>query len=138
LKTPLDEKTLEGIAGSPLDDALGLSFAGVEGDVVVLRLVPAEVALGTLEPPVLHGGTLATAVDTAAWFAIVRVSGTRSWVASDLRIDYLRPAALDPLRIEATCVKAGRTLALADVRVVREDDPARIVAVGRGSFARVC
>jgi uncharacterized protein (TIGR00369 family) len=137
LTTPLDAKTLEGIAGSPLDDALGLSFAGVEGDAVVLRLVPAEVALGTLAPPVLHGGTLATCIDTAAWFAIVRVSGTQSWVAADLRIDYLRPAVLEPLRIEATCVKAGRTLALADVRVVREDDPSRVVAVGRGSFARV-
>jgi uncharacterized protein (TIGR00369 family) len=133
----MDLETLRGIVGSPLDDAVGFSFAGLEGDTIVCRLVPAQAALGVIDPPVLHGGTLATCVDTAAWYAVVHASDSQSWVAVDLRIDYLRPAALDPLRIEARSLRVGRTLAVADVRIAREDDPARLLAVGRATFARV-
>ena len=45
-------------------------------------------------------------------------SGSQAWVAIDLRCDYLRPAPPDPMRITATCLRAGRTLAVADVRVL--------------------
>jgi uncharacterized protein (TIGR00369 family) len=133
----MTEHELKGIVGSPLDDALGFSFSGLEDGAVVCRLAPMRAALGTIEPPTLHGGTLATCIDTAAWYAIVHESGSQDWVAVDLRIDYLRPAPPDPLRIDATCLRAGRTLAVADVRIALSGEPDRLIAVGRGTFARV-
>jgi uncharacterized protein (TIGR00369 family) len=102
----------------------------------VCRLVPTHAALGTVEPPTLHGGALATCVDTASWYAVVHASGSQEWVAIDLRCDYLRPALPDPMRITATCLRAGRTLAVADVRVTAAGEPDRLIAVGRATFAR--
>jgi uncharacterized protein (TIGR00369 family) len=132
----MTEHELKGIAGSPLDDALGFSFVGIEDGEVVCRLSPAHVALGTIEPPTLHGGTLATCVDTTCWYAVVYASGSQEWVAVDLRCDYLRPAPPDPLRLTATCLRAGRTLAVADVRITLSEEPDRLIAVGRATFAR--
>jgi uncharacterized protein (TIGR00369 family) len=132
----MTEHELKGIAGSPLDDALGFSFIGIEDDEVVCRLNPTQTALGTIEPPVLHGGALATCVDTACWYAVVRESGSQEWVAVDLGIDYLRPAPPDPLRLTATCLRAGRTLAVAEVRITLSGEPDRLLAIGRATFAR--
>jgi uncharacterized protein (TIGR00369 family) len=130
------EDELKGIVGSPLDDALGFSFIGIEDGEVVCRLLPTRTALGTLEPPTLHGGTLATCVDTSCWYAVVHASGTQEWVAVDLGIDYLRPAPPDPLRLTATCLRAGRSLAVAEVRITLSGEPDRLIAVGRATFAR--
>jgi uncharacterized protein (TIGR00369 family) len=132
----MTEHELKGIAGSPLDDALGFSFVGIEDGEVVCRLSPAHAALGTIEPPTLHGGTLATCVDTTCWYAVVYASGSQEWVAVDLRCDYLRPAPPDPLRLTATCLRTGRTLAVADVRITLSEEPDRLIAVGRATFAR--
>jgi uncharacterized protein (TIGR00369 family) len=132
----MTEHELKGIAGSPLDDALGFSFVGIEDGEVVCRLSPRHAALGTIEPPTLHGGTLATCVDTTCWYAVVYASGSQEWVAVDLRCDYLRPAPPDPLRLTATCLRKGRTLAVADVRITLSEEPDRLIAVGRATFAR--
>jgi uncharacterized protein (TIGR00369 family) len=132
----MSEHELKGIVGSPLDDALGFSFSGIEDGAVVCRLAPTHAALGTIEPPTLHGGTLATCIDTACWYALVHESGSQEWVAVDLRCDYLRPAPPDPLRIEAACLRVGRRLGVVDVRIALSGELDRLIAVGRGTFAR--
>lgn len=122
---------------SPLDSALGLVAVELGDDGVVMRFDPQPVALGGDSPRrFLHGGALATCVDTAAWYAIAHASpGT--WVAVDIRCDFLRLADLEPHRVRATCLRAGRTLAVADVEIAPWDEPERVVAVGRAQFARV-
>jgi uncharacterized protein (TIGR00369 family) len=132
----MGEHELKGIVGSPLDDALGFSFIGIEDDEVVCRLAPTHTALGTIEPPTLHGGTLAACVDSACWYAVVHASGSQEWVAVQLAIDYLRPAPPDPLRLSASCLRAGRSLSVADVRITLSGEPDRLIAVGRTTFAR--
>ncbi len=66
----------------------------------------------------------------------MEASGSQEWVAVDLSIDYLRPAPPDPLRLTATCLRAGRTLAVAEVRITLSGEPDRLLAVGRATFAR--
>jgi acyl-coenzyme A thioesterase PaaI-like protein len=39
--------------------------------------------------------------------------------------------------VEARCLRAGRTLALADVHIAPWDEPGRAVAVGRAQLARI-
>jgi uncharacterized protein (TIGR00369 family) len=121
---------------APLDAAIGLAAVELLDDAVVLRLDPALLALGAVEPrPFLHGGTLATCVDTAGWYAVVHASpGT--WIAVDLRCDFLRLAGPGPHRVLARCLRAGRTLATADVEIAPWDDPQALVAVGRARYAR--
>jgi uncharacterized protein (TIGR00369 family) len=121
---------------APLDAAIGLVAVGIEGDAVVLRLDPTPAALGGDEPrPFLHGGTLATCVDTAGWYAVAHAS-PGNWVAVDLRCDFVRLAGPEPHRVEARCLRAGRALAVADVRIAPWDDPERLVAVGRAQYTR--
>lgn len=121
---------------APLDAAIGLVAVEVLTDTVVLRLDPSAAALGGDEPrPFLHGGTLATCVDTAGWYAVAHAS-PGAWLAVDLRCDFLRLARPVPHRVVARCLRAGRTLATADVEIVPWDDPATLVAVGRARYAR--
>lgn len=121
---------------SPLDGALGHELVEVADGVAVLRLTPGEIALGSVDPPHLHGGTLATCVDTAAWYAACSAGGG-DWVVSSLSIDFLRPVSVEDLRVTGMCRRAGRTLAVVDVEIARWDDPGRMIAIGRASLARL-
>jgi uncharacterized protein (TIGR00369 family) len=132
----MTEAELRALAPAPLDAALGLALHGFEDSAAVLRLEPPALAVGNEEPEYLHGGVLATCVDTAAWYAVV-YEREGDWVMVDLRCDFLRLAAREPHRVEARCLRAGRTLALADVSIAPWDRPERSVAVGRAQLARV-
>jgi uncharacterized protein (TIGR00369 family) len=121
---------------SPLDDALGLTVERAADGVAVLRIEPGALAVvDDEEPPFLHGGALATCVDTAAWYAAESAS-PGSWVVSSLQLDCLRLARPEPHTVRATCRKAGRTLAVADVEIAAASDPERVVALGRATLAR--
>ena len=121
---------------SPFDAAIRLTAVEVLEDAVVLRLDPPETALGGDDPrPFLHGGALATCVDTAGWYAVEHAS-PGGWLAIDLRCDFLRLAGPAPHRVVGRCVHAGRTLGTADVEISPWDEPGRLVAVGRARFAR--
>lgn len=121
---------------SPLDDAVGLTLVSAEDGAAVLRLAPGEAAVVAGEgQPFLHGGALATCVDTAAWYAAESAS-PGGWVVSSVSLDCLRLARPEPHVVRATCRKAGRTLAVADVEIAAEADPARVVALGRATLAR--
>jgi uncharacterized protein (TIGR00369 family) len=129
--------TAIGSSAAPLDAALGLTRAADEGHWAVLRLEPREVAIGATDPVTyLHGGALATAVDTAAWEAIVRVSAD-AWVVADLRIDFMRLARNETHRVRATARRVGRGQAVADVEIAAWDDETRVVALGRVMLAKV-
>ena len=121
---------------SALDDGIGLVLEEAAAGVAVLLLEPASLAVVDDEgPPFLHGGALATCVDTAAWYATESAS-PGSWVVSSLTLDCLRLARAEPHFVRATCRKAGRTLAVADVEIVAVSDPSRVVALGRATLAR--
>ena len=123
-------------APSPLDAAIGLRIVELHDDRVVLRLEPSPAALGGETPrPFLHGGALATCVDTAGWAAVHHRS-PGAWLATDLRCDFLRLAAPAPHRVTARCLMAGRTLGVADVEIAPWDEPGRPVAVGRIQLLR--
>jgi uncharacterized protein (TIGR00369 family) len=131
----MTEAELRALAPSRLDSALGLTLHGFEDGAAVLRLDPPELAVGSDDPEYLHGGALATCVDTAAWYAVVH-EREGDWVIVDLRCDFLRMAGREPHRVEARCLRAGRSLALADVQIAPWDRPERAVAVGRAQLAR--
>lgn len=121
---------------SKLDGALGLTLEGAEDGIATLRLDPQEVGVVEEEErKYLHGGALATCIDTAAWYAAASASPA-DWLVTTLQLDALRLARPEPHRIVARCVRAGRTRAVADVEIVSEADPERIVSVGRVSLAR--
>ncbi len=131
------QRTPDGGSAARLDAALGLTRAADDGDAAVLRLDPSDIAVGATEPVTyLHGGALATCIDTAAWEAIVRVSDD-AWVVADMRIDFVKLARHEAHRVRATARKIGRAQAVADVEITAWDDPSRLVALGRVMLAKV-
>ena len=129
--------TAPGSSAAPLDAALGLTRDADDGDWAVLRLEPSEIAIGATDPVTyLHGGALATCIDTAAWEAIVRVSSD-SWVVADMRIDFMRLARNETHRVRSSARKVGRSQAVADVEITAWNDATRVVALGRVMLAKV-
>ena len=134
---PSESGTSLGGHAAPLDAAIGLTRHSDDGDWVVLRLDPEPVAVGATEPVTyLHGGVVATCVDTASWEAVVQLN-EESWVVADMRIDFMRLARNEPHRVRATARKIGRRQALADVEIAPWDEPSRMVALGRVLLAKV-
>lgn len=122
---------------SPLDEAIGLTFEHAADGVATLRLEPRPVALFEEQGAmIVHGGALATCVDTATWYAVVSAVGG-DWVVSGLHVDFLRPVSAGTYRVVARCRRAGRTTAVADVEIAPADDPDRLVALGRATLARL-
>ena len=135
----MTEAELLALAPARLDAGIGLKLVGFEDGAAILRLEPPALTVVGDEgpgPEYLHGGALATCVDTAAWYAVAH-ERDGDWVMADLRCDFLRMAAREPHRVEARCLRAGRMLATADVRIAPWDRPERIVALGRAQLARI-
>ncbi|HVY58592.1 MAG TPA: PaaI family thioesterase [Xanthobacteraceae bacterium] len=84
------------------------------------------------DDPAYHGGVIATLIDIAG-HAAVAVHIGRMTPTIDLRIDYLRPAGASDLTATARLVRAGRSVARADVEIADADG--RLIAIGRGSFS---
>lgn len=118
-----------------LDTAVGLARVEAADGRAVFQLTPGPVAVVEGDPSFLHGGALATVVDTAAWAAVASAHG-EDWLVVDLRVDFLRLARPDAHRVVATVRRAGRRLAVADVEIAPEADPDRPVALGRVTLAR--
>jgi uncharacterized protein (TIGR00369 family) len=78
-----------------------------------------------------HGGVIATLIDLAGHAAVATLIG-RPAPTIDLRIDYLRSAPSVTLLARARVLRAGRTVARADVEVTADGV---VVAVGRGTFS---
>jgi acyl-coenzyme A thioesterase PaaI-like protein len=121
---------------SKLDGALGLTLEGAEDGVATLRLDPGEIATVEEEQRAyLHGGTLATCIDTAAWYAAASASPGK-WLVTSLQLEGLRLARPEPHSVIARCIRAGRTRAVVDVEIASDVDPERVVTVGRVNLLR--
>ncbi|MDH4145098.1 MAG: PaaI family thioesterase [Acidimicrobiia bacterium] len=103
-----------------------------EAGRVVLRL-PYRNSLqrldGTLQ---VHGGPIASVIDTAGTYAVSVLVG-HGVPTVNLRVDYLRPAVDTDLVATAVVRRAGRSMAVADVDL--HDGDGRLVAVGRGTWS---
>lgn len=79
----------------------------------------------------LHGGLTSTLVDTISTIAIMANERGEPGVSTELSVSYLRAPKLgETVRIDAECLKVGRTLAFAKVDIRRLSDDA-LVAVGK-------
>lgn len=79
----------------------------------------------------VHGGAIATALDTAACFALIARIGTDCSTV-DLRIDYVRPALDAEFAVRGTVLRAGKRLGWGDATLTTLDG--RLVASARGTF----
>lgn len=122
----------DALTASPFHRFLGVRLARAAPDEVVVELPFRDELLADSNAAYIHGGVIASLIDTTACFAVIAGVG-RDVPTIDLRVDYFRPAGREPLQAVGRMIKGGRSLAVADVEVLGADR--RVIAVGRGLFS---
>ena len=128
------EQMQEMLDSIPFIRFLGLQAVSIDYETqsVTLRM-PMRPELERLpDSGQVHGGPIASLIDTAGDFALVSIVGAPV-PTINYRVDYLRPAAGDGLLGVARVRRAGRNVGVVDIDVI--DTQERLVAVGRGCYA---
>jgi len=74
-------------------------------------------------------------IDTCGGAAVWTRVESRDRVSTvDLRVDYLRPGPLEDLACEATVVRAGNRVGVADMKLFAVSAPERVIASGKGVY----
>jgi uncharacterized protein (TIGR00369 family) len=118
---------------TPVHRALGLRVVQSAERSVVLRADTGPEHLAEDGADYLHGGVVATLLDTTATFALIGVTGT-DWSTVDLRVDYLRPTPPGQLEARGSAVQIGKRLGRATAELFAADS--RLVASATGTFTR--
>ena len=85
---------------------------------------------------VVHGGAIASLIDTAAAFAIVSLLSSGERVTTvDLTVSYLRPLTTGRARATARVVRAGRRLITVSGEVL--DDGGTLVATALTTYIKI-
>jgi uncharacterized protein (TIGR00369 family) len=85
---------------------------------------------------VIHGGAVASLIDTAAAFAVLTQLDTNDRVSTtDLTIHYLRPASSGRLTAEARIVRGGRRLFVLSIEV--RNDQQILIATAVTSYIKI-
>ncbi len=113
---------------------LGLILESSDETGVVFHMTSRPEILGSPSTGALHGGIVASLIDTAASYAVMAQTG-RSLATVDMRVDYHRPAICREYRVEGSVVKVGRAVAVSDARVF--DDKGLLLASGRALLMHI-
>ena len=85
---------------------------------------------------VVHGGAVASLIDTASAFAVVtQLEPNERVTTTDLTIHYLRPVTAGRLTATARTVRAGRRLFVLSVEVI--DDQRQLVATAVTTYIKL-
>lgn len=122
------------IDGTPVHRALRLRLVGTSSSGLVLQADAGAEHAGADGSQFLHGGVVATVLDSAATFALIAATET-DWSTVDLRIDYVRPVPVGVLRVRGTVVHIGRRLGRATAELVAAGSE-RLLASAAGTFVR--
>ena len=100
------------LIGMKLED-IGIDFATILLDIDAER---------HFQPfGIVHGGVLATLIDTATfWAAYARLPQDMGLVNIDLKLNYLQPAISGRLTARGRCIRPGRTLSYTEAHVYDE------------------
>ena len=106
----------DSVRDAPYPNLIGLTIAAL--DIDSCRI---ELSLGKrhMQPfGIVHGGVLATLIDTATfWAGFLRLPEDAGLVNVDLKLNYLKAVTGGPLRAEGRCLRAGRQISYAEASV---------------------
>lgn len=103
------EALRESVKHAPYPNLIGMTIASLEFDRCRIDL---ELGERHLQPfGIVHGGVLATLIDTATfWAGFMRLPEDAGLVNVDLKLNYLKAVVSGSLRAEGECLRAGRQI----------------------------
>ena len=121
----------DSVHGAPYPALIGLRLSQLEFDRCRIDLALAE---RHMQPfGIVHGGVLATLLDTATfWAAFLRLPQDSGLVNVDLKLNYLKAVVGGHLRAEGECLRAGRQLSYTQASVF--DESGELVAHGTSTL----
>jgi uncharacterized protein (TIGR00369 family) len=124
----------EAFAAVPYAKLLGLELGPISSGQVSIHLETRDELRQNLG--IVHGGAIASLIDTAAAFAVITQLNIEERVSTtDLTIHYLRPVSGGRLTATARIVRGGRRLLVLSVEVT--DDQQALVATAITSYIRL-
>ena len=120
----------------PFNRVLGIRVVEIDKGHVRMEIAFREELIGDPVRRAVHGGVISALADTAGgcavWSALDEETARVSTI--DIRIDYLRPGRPETLVAEASVVRAGRRVGVADIRLFHPSAPAESIATGKGVY----
>lgn len=117
----------DSVRESPYPALIGMRIGLLEFDRARIDL---DLRRDHLQPfGIVHGGVLATLIDTATfWAAFLRIPEDAGLVNVDLKLNYLKAVSSGRLRAEGECLRAGRQISYTVAGVY--DEAGELVAHG--------
>ena len=113
------QELIEIINASPFPDHMSMRLLEVALDRAVLDLDTARCHLQAFG--IVHGGVLATLIDTATFWAVyMRIPEGAGLVNIDLKLNYLRPVETGLLIAEGRAIRSGNSISYAETNVMNE------------------
>ena len=110
---------------------IGMALAAIDFDTCRIEL---ELGERHLQPfGIVHGGVLATLIDTATfWAGFLRLPEDAGLVNVDLKLNYLKAVSRGRLRAEGRCLRAGKQISYTEASVL--DEAGELVAHGTSTL----
>jgi uncharacterized protein (TIGR00369 family) len=121
----------ESVRTSPYPHLIGMTLAALDIDACRIEL---ELGERHMQPfGIVHGGVLATLIDTATfWAGFLRLPEDAGLVNVDLKLNYLKAVARGHLRADGRCLRAGRQISYTEASVF--DEAGELVAHGTSTL----
>ena len=116
---------------APYPHHMSMRLAEIEFDRATIELETGPQHLQSYG--IVHGGVLATLIDTATFWAVfMRVPEEDGVVNVDLKLNYLKPVTNELLRTEGRAIRSGKAISYAEAKVL--DPEGQIVAHGTSTL----
>lgn len=121
----------ESVRTAPYPALIGMQLAAMEFDRCRIELQLGE---RHLQPfGIIHGGVLATLIDTATfWAGFLRLPDECGLVNVDLKLNYLKAVSRGTLRAEGRCLRPGRQISYTEASVY--DEAGELIAHGTSTL----
>lgn len=125
------EAVQQSVHASPYPALIGLTIAALDFDRCRIELT---LRRDHMQPfGIVHGGVLATLIDTATfWAAFMRLPEDAGLVNVDLKLNYLKAVTHGRLHAEGECLRAGRQISYTVASVF--DEAGELVAHGTSTM----
>jgi uncharacterized protein (TIGR00369 family) len=128
------EKLRSVLKDVPFAQLLGIELVAATRGSVTLRLAVRHEL--RQNHGVLHGGVMASLIDTATAFAIVsQLTAPEKFTTVDLNVNYLRPLTAGSATCKAQVIRAGRRLLTISAEV--HDDAGKLAAIALSTYIRL-